>query len=89
MSEDRLPTAIERQMNKRRRAVEFALEGMVNWYIRCNKGVGPTEIVELRKGDAMLRWCDPPLHGVENPMLVEFIDRGFWALRTERLGKVS
>lgn len=76
-------------MEKRRQAVEFALEGMVNWYIRCNGGIGPTEIVEMRKDDAMLRWCDPPLYGVDNPMLVEFIDRGFWVLRTERLGKVS
>lgn len=77
------------QMQKRHTAVEQVVSQMVNWYIRCNGGKGPNELVELRKDDQMLRWLDPPLPNMDNPLLIEFIDRGFWALRTERLGKVS
>lgn len=77
------------QMQKRTTAVELAVQNMVNWYISCNKGVGPETMVEMKKGDAMLRWLDPPLMFLDNPLLVEFIDRGFWVLRVDKLGKTS
>lgn len=79
----------EIQMEKRRTAVEQVVAQMVNWYIRCNGGKGPKELVEMRKDDCMLRWCDPPLPGLDNPVLIEFIDRGFWALKTDKLGRIS
>ncbi len=73
----------------RTKAVALACENMTKWYILNNKGVGPTELVEMAKGDSMLRWCDPPLFGLENPLLVEEYFRGFWTLKLVPLGKIS
>lgn len=82
-------TREEMQMEARTKAVALACEAMAKWYILSNSGVGPKECVEMRKGDTVLRWMDPPLFGVDNPLLIEDYTRGFWSLRTEKLPKVS
>ncbi len=74
------------QMEKRRQAVELVLEKCLLWYAANSGGKVPEEIRELNYDDGarMLRYLEPALPGLENPVVVEEYTRGrFWTVRIE------
>jgi hypothetical protein len=72
------------QMENRVKAVAIIVDDCVKWYIANNSGVGPEEIREQNYGDEyVMRWLEPALPGLDNPVIVEGYFRGFYTIRIE------
>lgn len=71
-------------------AIEEVLEKMALWYI-TNAPIAkdPPVIREdrLTYRGKVLRWIDPPIPLIENPLLVEEYIGDYWTLRVEPLNK--
>lgn len=75
----------------RQAAREEVLENMILWYMANAKDLKdlPTLREDKRLNGLVMRWLDPPIPLIENPLLVEeFIGGGdHWSLRLEPLDK--
>lgn len=68
-----------------KKSVELALSDMLEWYASNSGGKMPDHIAEDRKayGGKVLRWLEPLLPNVDNPMLVEEALGDSWTLSME------
>ncbi len=71
-----------RSKKAQKNAIDYALEEILVWYGGASGGKLPEQIYEDKRsyGGKVLRWCHPPVLGVENPVLVES-DVGGWTLQ--------
>ncbi len=77
-------------MQKRRQAVELVLEKCLLWYADNSGGKAPEEIREhvYDPGACVLRYLEPEIPGVSNPVIVEhYVRNRFWAVRIEDRSK--
>ena len=79
----------KRLMEARVKAVAMKCEEMAIWYLANSGGVPPENICEDKKayGGVVLRWLEPPIPFIDNPMLVETYLGDSWVLRFDRLVK--
>ncbi len=73
-------------MEKRRQAVELVLEKCLLWYAANSGGKQPEEIREYNYDDGamMIRYLEPELPGLDNPVIVEsYVRNKFWGVRIE------
>lgn len=73
------------QIRDRAKAREIALGDMLDWYLQNSQGKLPEQLCEDKKAykGKVLRWFEPPIPAITNPILVEeFIGDG-WSLRFE------
>jgi hypothetical protein len=88
---NRAPHGTKRQtVLNRQAAIEEKLEEMALWYV-SNAPIAkdPPVIVEDRKTyrGKVLRWLEPPIPNMTNPVLIEEFLGDFWTLRLEPLTK--
>lgn len=70
-------------------AVDQVLEDMLEWYASETQGKVPDHIAKdtvTKNGKKqVLRWLEPLVPGVDNPMLVEEQLGDYWTIRLERI----
>jgi hypothetical protein len=69
------------------KAIEDKAEEMVLWYLANSGGKAPDHLCEDRKTyrGIVMRWLEPRLPGLDNPLLIEETLGDLWTLRFERL----
>ena len=70
------------------RVIEEKLEEMIEWYASVSGGKVPDIHVDVQNHRGrVLRWLEPMIPGVDNPVLIEEALGDSWTLRYERAEK--
>lgn len=78
-----------RAKNAQKNVIEEKVEEMLIWYMENSGGKAPDQMCvdEKTYRGKILRWLEPVLPGVDNPVLIEEQLGDNWTLRFERMEK--
>ena len=78
------PAQIKIRMENRIKSAAIVVNQCCEWYLLHSGGKGPEEIREHNEdGNRILRFLEPPIPGVDNPLIIEEMVGNFWTIRVE------